>query len=430
MMGRKLRPHITSGISIPMASRSLTTEILNPQLSSTKTEIAREFQEAEPFRHVVVPDFLSPEFAKRMLDDFPSFEDRYAIGETGDVGRKAEHRDVRDISDAYREIDEFIQTSEFLDFMSEVSGIPGLMYDPEYHGGGTHENVNGASLYTHVDFNYHPKGWHRRLNLIVYLTPEWQVDWGGNLELHSDPWDPAADSAKLVPTRFNQAVLFETTESSWHGFRPIRLPEDHQNLSRKSFAIYLYTKDRPAEQTAASHNTIYIPFGMPEEIKAGTTLTKEQDHLLQSRFVEYRHMLRLQYDRQLYMSQEFERAYRLDLQGYGVETRAPNGRWPDGWVSTDFSMEFRATRPVRAVVLEIKISENIDSEQVLEIQAGDWSGTDVGQPGEDRTLTIPVSVNAGETLEVNIHASTSASPPGGIDTRQLAWWMASATLEH
>jgi hypothetical protein len=278
--------------------------------------------------------------------------------------------------------------------MSDVTGIPDLLYDAEYHGGGTHENVDGASLYMHVDFNYHPKGWHRRLNLIVYLSPEWKEEWGGSLELHSNPWDPYTEYAKVVPTNFNTGVIFETTERSWHGFSSIDLPDDRKHLTRKSFAIYLYTHDRPADQTAASHSTIYIPFGLPEDVKPGSTLTEEQHDLVRTRFDEYRNMLKLQYDRLLRQSEEYRAGYRMDLQGYAVQTRAPPGRWPDTWVSSDFSMEFTATRPVRGLRLEIAVPPKMESDQVLEIQAGDWNGTEQLAPGEERTVEIPLTLDA------------------------------------
>lgn len=404
-------------------------EILHPRLGSEAEALQERFRAAEPFAHVVISDFFAPEIARRLLEDFPSFDERYAPGEMRKGGRKAVRRNVRDISDTYREVDDFIQTPEFLNLISEVSGIPDLMYDAEYHGGGTHENVHGASLYTHVDFNYHPKGWHRRLNLIVYLSPEWQEDWGGSLELHSNPWDPDDDQFKSVLTRFNHAVLFETSEHSWHGFSHINLPEDRRNLSRKSFAIYLYTQDRPADQTAASHSTIYIPFGMPDGLQPGSVVTEEQHRLLQTRFNEYRDMLKLQYDRQLRQGEEYRAGYRMDLQGYGVQTRAPRGRWPDTWVSSDFSMEFTATAPAHELVLGVAVPAKMGSAQTLQIQAGGWSGTEVLQAGEERTLRVPLSLDAGQRVEVSIHASTTWSPGGG-DTRELAYRITSAALKH
>jgi hypothetical protein len=281
-------------------------DILNLRLQSDKEALGREFRDADPFPHVVIPEFFSSEAAQRLLEDFPSFEDRFARNEMGDVGRKAARRDVRDISEAYRELDDFLRTPEFLNLMSEITGIPDLLYDPEYHGGGTHENVDGASLAPHVDFNYHTKGWHRRLNLIVYLSPEWEEEWGGSLELHSNPWDPPNDSAKTLPTKFNHAVIFETSEHSWHGFSQIKLPEDRRHMSRKSFAIYLYSRERPPEQTAPEHSTIYVPFGMPEDLQPGSVLSEEQYRLLEARFTDYRGMLKFQYDQQLRLSKRLQ----------------------------------------------------------------------------------------------------------------------------
>ena len=412
-----------------MSTPATRLDVLNQRLQDEKPQLLEEFRSASPFPHVVIPDFFSAEVADRLLEDFPSFEDRYARGEMGEGGRKAARRNVRDISDAYREVDDFIQTSQFLDFMTDITGVPDLLYDSEYHGGGTHENVNGASLYTHVDFNYHPRGWHRRLNLIVYLSPDWKDEWGGCLELHSNPWDPSADEAKVVSTRFNHAVVFETSEHSWHGFSQIKLPPDREGVSRKSFAIYLYTKDRPAEQTAASHSTVYVPFGLPEDIAAGTTLTPEQYQTLRNRFDEYRTMLKYQYDRQLRLSEEFRAGYRIDLQGFAVQTKAPAGRFPDSWASSDFSMEFTVTRPARALLLEVAVPAKMPSEQVLAIRAGDWTGTETLAPGEQRTLEIPLDLAAGQTVEVEIHANTTWSP-GGADTRELAYRMISTALEH
>jgi Rps23 Pro-64 3,4-dihydroxylase Tpa1-like proline 4-hydroxylase len=79
------------------------------------------------------------------------------------------------------------------------------------------------------------------LNLLIYLNPQWQADWGGNLELHSNPRQPEENKIKSFVPIFNRCLIFETNEYSWHGFSQINLPENQRHLSRKSLSIYLYS---------------------------------------------------------------------------------------------------------------------------------------------------------------------------------------------
>jgi hypothetical protein len=191
----------------------------------------------------------------------------------------------------------------------------------------------------------------------------------------------------------------------------------------------MYTMDRPADQTAAAHLTVYVPPGMPDDVHPGSVLTEEQHQLLNARFNEYSSMLKLQYDWQLRLGEDFRDGYKLDLQGYAIQTRAPMGRWPDTWVSSDFSTEFIATAPVRGLLLRVLVPPGMKSDQVLEIHAGDWSGTEKLQPGEERTLTLPITLETNQSVEVAIHATTTWSP-GGADTRELAYRLDSVVLEH
>ncbi|TQE99014.1 MAG: 2OG-Fe(II) oxygenase [Spiribacter salinus] len=117
-------------------------------------------------------------------------------------------------------LDEYIQTREFLGWLERMTGIDELFYDPDYFGGGTHENRHGQDLDPHVDFNKYPKtGLHRRLNLIIYLNREWHDEWGGAIEFHKEPrLPPEQNEIEYVQPKFNRAVLFETTHWSWHGF--------------------------------------------------------------------------------------------------------------------------------------------------------------------------------------------------------------------
>ena len=238
--------------------------------------IQYEFQHAKPFRHVAIDNFLSVECCEALLRDFPAFDEKRARDERGFVGRKAVVEHVADISPFYREFYEYICSSPFLVVMSKLTGIEDLIADRTLFGGGTHNNLDGQGLDAHIDFNIDERTMlHRRINLLVYLNKEWEEAWGGAIELHSSPRNPIVDEVASFLPLFNRAVIFETNEYSWHGFRRITLPQSKQHLSRKSFSIYLYTKDRPAEEVVAPHTTFYVPQPLPPALRVGHTLTEE-----------------------------------------------------------------------------------------------------------------------------------------------------------
>ena len=271
-----------------------------PEVWHRIEELKTSFLEARPFRHVVVDDFLDSRFCESLMDEFPPFDPRNAINETGGVGRKAVHADLRTLGPACRQFDALMRDPAFLKQMGEVTGIADLLYDPGYFGGGTHENLDGQELDIHVDFNYHPTTFqHRRLNLILFLNPEWSQSWGGCLELCADPWNPlGADVVRILPLA-NRAVLFETTERSWHGFSRITLPPERQELSRRSIAVYFYTEKRPPEETAPSHATVYIPRPLPAYLQPGHTLTELDRDELQNLIERRDDQIRFLYEREL-----------------------------------------------------------------------------------------------------------------------------------
>jgi len=258
--------------------------VIRPEVLEQAEKFAEQFRSAQPYRHLAIEGFLDALACQRILDGFPRFEDRYALNEMGEVGGKAVRMNVRDVSDAYRDLDRYLQTREFLDFISQVTGIPDLLYDADYIGGGTHENRNGQSLDAHIDFNYHPsERWHRRLNLLLYLNPRWSREWGGCLQLYADPRVDATPSVTVVPA-FNRCVIFETSERSWHGFDEIRLPVDDHPVppSRRSIALYFYTSERPQAETADRHSTVYQHRPLPPRFIAGHTLTGQDVEALRA----------------------------------------------------------------------------------------------------------------------------------------------------
>jgi hypothetical protein len=408
-----------------------------------KGEVARQFAKADPFRHVVIPGFLDADLAQRLLQGFPSFEDRYALNEMGEVGGKAVRMDVRNLPDAYQQLDAFLQSQEFLDYVSAVTGIPGLLYDPDYIGGGTHENCDGQSLDVHVDFNYHPRTkTHRRLNLIIYLNHDWQESWGGTLDLHSDPWSLAQDRVVRVEPLFNRAVIFETTESSWHGFSPITLPPEKKGVSRKSFAIYLYTKDRPRAETAPPHATIYVPDAMPAHLLPGVALQAGDVSDLQARFTRLRTQLRFLYDREKYfgaqmavMEQaiaEMRAAQKLELQGYATQ-QGIEGLWSDNWAGREVTLRLTPTRLARGLSLQLWAPPALTGRPRLQIAIRGIQSEHLLRPAAATRVDIAFDGVVGQSIELHIKSDATwvpATDGASGDDRALAYRVIGAELLH
>jgi len=151
---------------------------------------------------------------------------------------------------------EVLQSQEFRDLMSEISGISELLDDPILAGGGLHQSPKLGFLDLHVDANFHPidKSLHRRLNLLIYLNSDWNPEWGGQFEIWSDRNKKPFKLAKRIAPAFNRAVIFSTTRTSWHGVTPINCTN---GCTRKSIALYYYTTSRPKQESYRDSSVIW-----------------------------------------------------------------------------------------------------------------------------------------------------------------------------
>jgi hypothetical protein len=95
-----------------------------------------------------------------------------------------------------------------------------------------------------MDYSVHPKlKIERRANLIIYLS-HWQQEWDGALQLwsHDETTNGPKECVSKVEVKFNRAVIFDTTQNSWHGLPDeIKAPS---NVLRKSLNIYYLTEPR------------------------------------------------------------------------------------------------------------------------------------------------------------------------------------------
>jgi hypothetical protein len=213
--------------------------------------LAHEYRHNNPVPHLWLANFLPFEVAHAAAGEFP------AANTDGWIHWQHQNENKHGL--AKRElfpaclgalVDE-LNSSRFLAWLSELTGVPNLLSDPSLEGGGLHQSGRGGFLNVHTDFSHHhyQQKWRRRLNLILYLNAGWRPDWGGDLEL----WDSRMRRciAKFPPL-LNQALIFNTDDKSFHGFPdPLNCPE---GVSRNSLALYYYTVDGNSSSRARSTN--------------------------------------------------------------------------------------------------------------------------------------------------------------------------------
>lgn len=217
--------------------------------------LSTAFQSASPFPHIVLENFLEPDFAQEVAAAYPSFEEAQETGFGFDFVQERKKIQISDSAlfpTPVARLHEALAAPEFLQQLETITGIQGLEADPALGGGGMHVTGPGGRLDVHVDFNYNEeRRLHRRLNILVYLNPVWEESWGGAVEL----WDRDVKRCHVrVPPVLNQCVLFETSEWSYHGVEPVAPSTPRP---RQSFAAYYYTKDAPANWDGRSHSTIF-----------------------------------------------------------------------------------------------------------------------------------------------------------------------------
>jgi len=218
-------------------------------LESQIDVLAKRFREARPFPHLVIDNFIDQSVAAEAYKVFPKIEDMDTLNDYRQ--RKAQDPAIDKFHPLFQDIIfEHLQSDRLLNWLGRVTGIKNLKADEQLYASGLAQGANGSFLNVHLDNSSHPVNpWFRRLNLILYLNPNWSEEKGGQLEF----WrDDMKESTSILPV-LNRMALFATDKRSWHGYRHVNTPDGD---TRKSINIYYFTEESP-DGTDYYHVTIF-----------------------------------------------------------------------------------------------------------------------------------------------------------------------------
>ncbi|MCB9615565.1 MAG: 2OG-Fe(II) oxygenase [Sandaracinus sp.] len=212
---------------------------------------------AKPFPHVVIDGLLPEEVVREAARafpraDHPGFKRRDYAEQAARFGQ-LQRRAFEGVAPELRHLLNEVNGMVFLDLLSRVSDVEGLIPDPHFTGAGLHLTLPGGHLALHADFDRdRRRGLARVLSVVLFLVETWDESWGGHLEL----WDESLTrcEARIAPHP-GRLVVFAHGDRCWHGHpTPLACPEGH---ARQSLAAYYYVADaRPKDE---GHSAIWAP---------------------------------------------------------------------------------------------------------------------------------------------------------------------------
>ncbi|MEA1890205.1 MAG: 2OG-Fe(II) oxygenase [Pseudomonadota bacterium] len=147
------------------------------------------------------------------------------------------------------------QNQRIIDLIGNICELDSLYPDENLYAGGISRMEKSQFLNPHLD-NSHDKDrkkW-RVLNLLYYVSPDWEQNFGGNLEL----WPDGMRGRQItLHSKFNRLAVMATHDASWHSVSPIT-----HDAARCCVSNY-YFSDSPLKDNINFHVTSFR--GRPEQ---------------------------------------------------------------------------------------------------------------------------------------------------------------------
>ena len=237
--------------------------------TASTDSLRSQYQAADPFPHIVVDDFFDKSDLFSLLKAWPAPDSSHWRHLESKAQIKYTTQTDKTLPKTIRDFLFYLNSSNMIDWLEEITGISGLIPDPHFDGAGPHMIARGGHLGLHTDYNRNRRlGLDRRLNMLLYLNPDWKEEWGGHLELWDSERLPGLGRPRLRPKSlrqrilpsFGRIVLFSTTDFTFHGHpEPLACPE---GIFRRSIAMYYFTNGRPKEETwvpRGGQHTLFYP---------------------------------------------------------------------------------------------------------------------------------------------------------------------------
>ncbi len=234
-------------------TRHQYAEIIALKLKESQKLMQQEFMKENQINSCYIDDLLDENQVREIYTAFPDKKEMLRLKDLREY--KYVGIQVGNYNPILSEIIYAFQDPQVVKIISEITGFPALFPDEYLYAGGVSLMEHGCFLNPHLD-NSHDKDRdkYRVLNLLYYVTPDWQQEYGGNLEI----WDRGLkEECRTIHSKFNRLVIMATNKTSIHSVSKVTHPGQRCCVSN------YYFSQQPAEEEEYFHVTSFR--GRPEE---------------------------------------------------------------------------------------------------------------------------------------------------------------------
>jgi Rps23 Pro-64 3,4-dihydroxylase Tpa1-like proline 4-hydroxylase len=189
-------------------------QLITDRLSSEAKRLEVQFKESKKqvgVRYAVLDNLLPDEIGQRIHAAYPPVDAMRLMDSFRE--RKYTSKNFDKFNPLLADFTFAVQDPRVLAIVERITGIAEQIPDSSLYAGGLSAMAQGHFLGPHID-NSHDgsRRYYRTLNLLYYVTPDWTLENGGNLEL----WDRKVQRNATIVSSFNRLVIMETNPWSWH----------------------------------------------------------------------------------------------------------------------------------------------------------------------------------------------------------------------
>lgn len=203
------------------------------QLTKNRVVLKNQFLKSKAtIGYFFIDDLLPVELALKIYNKFPTTDKAVRKKNLREFKFTAYQMDLYD--SLLEDLIYAFQDEKVIRLISEICGLEEVYGDENLYAGGLSLMEKDNFLNPHLD-NSHDKDrerW-RVLNLLYYVTPNWTLENGGNLEV----WPNGLKQAQTtIESKFNRLVVMTTHQQSWHSVSKVLKQDIRRCVSNYYFS--------------------------------------------------------------------------------------------------------------------------------------------------------------------------------------------------